>query len=283
MRQRASEFVGILGWPLSHTLSPIIHAAAFREVGLDWVYLRFEVPPDELPSAVAGLRALGAMGGNVTMPHKGTVVPHLDDVSGDARVVGAVNTIQRVGDRLVGHNTDVDGFRELVTGDAGFDPAGRSALVLGSGGAARAVVKALDELGVSEIRIAARAPEKAGALTDLASTRMSTPASWADAPALASSSDLVVNCTPVGMDGGDVLPGARWREGQVVFDLVYDPPTTPLLEGARRDGIPAWGGLGMLVHQAAAAFRIWTGQEAPIETMSAAALHATMRLHADDV
>src|SRR3712207_5801878 len=111
----SSNFVGVLGWPLDHTLSPPIHAAAFRHLGMDWIYLAWPVPPEDLAAAVGGLRALGALGANVTMPHKETVIEHLDEISGDARAVGAVNTIQRIGDRLIGHNTDVDGFREFLS------------------------------------------------------------------------------------------------------------------------------------------------------------------------
>src|SRR5687768_12321490 len=111
LRHRPAEnFVGILGWPLEHTLSPAIHSAAFRQAQLDWVYLAWPVEPEDLGDAINGLRALGALGANVTMPHKESVMDHLDELSGDARSVGAVNTIQRIGSRLVGHNTDVDGF-----------------------------------------------------------------------------------------------------------------------------------------------------------------------------
>ncbi|HWL64960.1 MAG TPA: shikimate dehydrogenase, partial [Actinomycetota bacterium] len=142
-----TSFAGVIGWPLQHTLSPTIQNAALRSVGIDWVYLALPVPPENLADAIQGLRVLGAMGINVTMPHKESVIEHLDEVSGDAREVGAVNTIQRLGDRLIGHNTDVDGFRDLMLGDAGIDVAGKRALVLGAGGAARAVVKALDDMG----------------------------------------------------------------------------------------------------------------------------------------
>ena len=148
------NFAGVLGWPLTRTLSPAIHMAAFRRLGFDWAYLSFPVPPDLLPQAVGGLRALGAVGANVTIPHKETVIAHLDQLSGDAAAIGAVNTIQRLGDRLIGHNTDVDGFREFIAGDAGINVSGSRALVLGAGGAARAVVKALDDLDAAEIVIA---------------------------------------------------------------------------------------------------------------------------------
>ena len=265
----------MIGWPLEHTLSPIIHNAALRNLGIDWVYLALPVAPESLPDAIAGFRALGVMGVNVTMPHKETVIPHLDEISGDARSVGAVNTIQHIGGRLIGHNTDVDGFREFLLSDAGADVGGKRGLVLGAGGAARAVVKALADLGASEILIAARRKEQGENLVPLG-PGVATAVSWEEAAARASSADVIVNATPLGGDGGP-LPGASFHPDQLVVDLVYDPPNTPLVEQAKAQGADAWGGLGMLVHQAAASFRIWTGQDPPIEIMSAAALHAGLR------
>ncbi|MDQ3916820.1 MAG: shikimate dehydrogenase [Actinomycetota bacterium] len=270
----SSGFVGILGWPLEHTLSPVIHNVGFRRVGLDWTYLSWPVEPRLLGDAVRGLRALGARGANVTMPHKETVIEHLDELSGDARDVGAVNTIQRVGDRLVGHNTDVDGFAEFLAGDAGCDARGKRALVLGAGGAARAVVRALDGLGVAEVCVAARSPEKAGALGELARRAPVRVEEWANAAKVAGDADVVVNATPLGAAGEHALRGAELRPEQCIVDLLYVPPSTPLVEAARAAGAQAWGGLGMLVRQAAASFTIWTGQAAPLEAMSAAAIHA---------
>jgi shikimate dehydrogenase len=273
MKRSGPHFAGILGWPLEHTLSPVIHNAAFRRLGLDWVYLSWPVPPPGLEAALQGLRVLGAMGANVTMPHKRTVTSFLDEMSGDARRVGAVNTIQRIGERFIGHNTDVDGFRDFLVADAGMNPAGTTALVLGAGGAARAVVAVLADLGAQEIVVAARNPVEASGSTDVLA-RVATVEPWEHAHQLAGRADLVVNATPVGSGGEDVLPQAAWRPGQVVVDLVYDPPATRLVEGARAAGADTWGGLGMLVHQAAWSLRIWTGQDPPIETMSAVALHA---------
>jgi shikimate dehydrogenase len=268
------SFAGILGWPLTHTLSPVIHNAAFRKVGLDWIYLQWPVPPEELDHAVSGIRALGAMGANVTMPHKEEVVKLLDALSRDARAIGAVNTIQRLGHRLIGHNTDVDGFRAFLEEDAGTDLSGKVCLVLGAGGAARAVVKALGDLGAASIAIAARTPEKGEEVTAQVAHGDTRVCDWEDAETEAEEADMIVNATPIGMRAGDPLPGTRFNPGQVVVDLVYDPPSTELVERARSAGADAWGGLGMLVHQAAASFRIWTGQDPPLETMSAAALRA---------
>lgn len=274
MLRSVARFTGILGWPLEHSLSPTIHNAAFRSLGLDWVYLSWPVQPEGLAAAVGGLRALGAQGANVTMPHKEAVIELLDDVSGDARRIGAVNTIQRVGDSLVGHNTDVDGFRDFLVGDAGVDPGGKKALVLGAGGAARAVVCALDDLGAESIAIAARREQRGRAIASLAQHQHAEVVSWDGIEKVAAGSDIVVNATPLGMAGERVLERAAWHERQVVCDLVYSPPVTPLMEAARAAGAEAWGGLGMLIHQAAMSFRIWTGNDPSLATMSAAAIRA---------
>ena len=269
-----TNFVGVLGWPLEKTLSPAIHNVAFRRLGFDWIYLAFPVPPELLGEAVAGLRALGAIGANVTIPHKESVIEHLDQISGDAAAIGAVNTIQRVGDRLIGHNTDVDGFGEFIAGDAGISVSGSTALVLGAGGAARAVVKALDDLGAAEITIVARRSEQGSALTELVGRARAEVIDWDKGADAAAAAGIVVNATPLGGADENPLAGVEWRPGQAVVDLVYSPPSTPLVEAARRAGADAWGGLGMLIRQAAASFQVWTGQDPPLETMSAAALHA---------
>jgi shikimate dehydrogenase len=273
LRTGSTSAAGILGWPLDHTLSPVIHNAAFRSLGLDWIYLTWPVTPDRLGAAVEGLRVLGVMGANVTMPHKETVLELLDEVSGDARSIGAVNTIQRLGDALIGHNTDVDGFAQFLTKDAGCDPAGKHALVLGSGGAARAVVKALSDLGAAGVTVAAREQARSAELAHLAAAGLRLCA-WDDADRHSADSDIIVNATPLGAVGEEVVGHASFTRGQVIVDLVYRPPATRLVERARAAGAEAWGGLGMLLAQAAASFRIWTGQDAPVDVMSAAALRA---------
>lgn len=276
MRSPAGRFAGVLGWPLEHTLSPVIHNSAFRAVGLDWIYLRWPVPPELLKDAVSGLRALDASGANVTMPHKETIVELLDGLSDEARAIGAVNTVARVDQALIGHNTDVTGFVQFLAGDAGWRAGGKEALVLGAGGAARAVVKALADLGTERIAISARRPERVADLIRIARDGSSeaSASSWDGAADAVARADLIVNTTPVGMGGEDLLPDAGFRRGQCVVDLVYRPPTTPFVARARGAGADAWGGLGMLVHQAAESFRIWTAHEPPIEIMSAAAVRA---------
>jgi shikimate dehydrogenase len=280
-KRDASHFVGVLGWPLEVTLSPLMHNVGFRRLGLDWIYLRWPVAPNDLDHAVRGLRALGADGANVTMPHKESIVEHLDSLDEDAGTIGAVNTVRRSGKELIGHNTDVVGFSEFLVEDAGFQPDGTSALVLGAGGAARAVVKALANLGAGDVTIAARNREAGANVAALAddATRSARAIGWDDASDLVDGADLVVNATPIGMRGEALLSQVTFRPNQCVIDLIYSPPTTPLIERARAGGANGWGGLGMLVRQAAASFAIWTGQQAPLDAMSAAAIRGIGHHH----
>lgn len=273
-KRNASRFVGVLGWPLEVTLSPLMHNVAFRQLGLDWIYLRWPVAPDSLGEAVRGLRALGADGANVTMPHKEAILEHLDALDEDARAIGAVNTVRRSGQELVGHNTDVVGFSEFLVEDAGFQPRGAGALVLGAGGAARAIVVALANLEVAEVTVAARNREAGANVASLASgaTRSTRAVGWEEATDRVEGVDLIVNATPLGMRGEALLGRAAFNSNQCVVDLIYSPPTTSLIEHARSSGASGWGGLGMLVRQAAASFAIWTGRPAPMDAMSAAAI-----------
>lgn len=245
-------------------MSPAIHRAAFEALLLPWTYLAWPVPPKRLAAAVEGLRALGAVGANVTMPHKGAVMELLDELSSDAKSLGAVNTISRVGEALVGHNTDVAGFAASLQ-QSGVDISGRSALVLGAGGAARAVVRALLQSGAADVAVCARRPEAAEAVTELADNVRAV--AWARRGESVEAAALVVNATPLSAVGTDPLGGVRFECGQVVADLVYVPAETELLVRARAEGAQAMGGLGMLVHQAAASVRIWTGLEPPLEAM----------------
>jgi len=250
-----------------------MHNAAFRALGLDWVYLAFDVPPGEVEGAVAGMRALGIEGLSVTIPHKEPMAGAVDVLSPLAQALGAVNTVVRdPRGRLRGENTDGPGFLRFLTDDEGFDPAGRRCLVVGAGGAARAVVKALADAGAAEVVVAGRTPARVEAVAALAGD-----CGRVGVPAEAGEADLVVNATPLGMAGTDAagqLPvdDAHLGPGQLVVDLVPNPAITPLVEAARARGAMAVNGLGMLVHQAALAFRMWTGQEAPVAVMSAAAL-----------
>jgi shikimate dehydrogenase len=266
-----TRLAAVIGDPVRHSLSPLIHNAAFRAVDLDWAYLAFEVPADGGAAAVEAMRALGIDGLSVTMPLKAEVAAAVDALSPDAEALAAVNTVVRQGTVLVGENTDGAGFVNALRIDEGFDPAGRRCLVVGAGGAARAVVRALATSGAREVVVAARRPEAAAEAVALAGGvgRTGT-VDEADA------ADLVVNATPLGMQ--DVIelepvlpvPEQRLGPGQVVADLVYHPLITPFVAAARRRGAVAVNGVGMLLHQAAVAFRLWTGEDAPLDAMSAA-------------
>ena len=281
----------VIGTPIRHSMSPAILNAAFRTAGLDWVFLAFEVAAGRAGDALTGMRALGIDGFSVTMPHKADVAAAVDELTDEARALGAVNCVERRGDLLVGHNTDGGGFVDALA-EAGHPVAGRRCAVLGAGGAARAVVVGLAVAGAAEVvvvnRTAARA-EAAAALVPVG--RVGTAE---DALAV----DLLVNATSVGMgvdlagaahlgDPADLaalvdvlepamlplpldLVRAGLRPGQVVADLVYQPVQTPLLRVAAASGATPVDGRGMLVHQAARAFTIWTGQPAPIGAMAAA-------------
>ncbi|HVL88774.1 MAG TPA: shikimate dehydrogenase [Actinomycetota bacterium] len=263
----ATRVACIIGWPASHSLSPVIHNAAFAAAGLDWVYVAFPVAPDDVAAAVTGMRALGIAGANVTMPHKRAVMALMDELTPAAERIGAVNTIVANGGTLIGDNTDGAGLVAFLTGEAGFDPAGRRVTLLGAGGAARAVAVALADAG-SRVRIAAR---RAGAVSEVAALCAGEVVPWDARGEAAAQSDLIVNATPVGADGeGSPLEAGDLPTTATIVDLLYSPAETPLLRAAAARGLPAHNGLGMLVHQAALAFEQWTGTPAPVDAMAAA-------------
>jgi shikimate dehydrogenase len=272
---------GIIGHPVRHSLSPVMHNAAFAALGLDWIYVPFPVHPDSLPAAVAGLAALGVAGFNVTIPHKVAILPLLDRVSPEAELVGAVNVVALQEGVLVGYNTDGLGLLEALKREFGFSPAGRNVLVLGAGGAARGAVAALGSAGAARICLANRTLASARELVAGLAPRLPDLELGAETlellgdPSRMSSFDLIVNTTSVGM-AGDCFAGlnlAGLKPGLCVYDMVYAPPLTPLLARARELGIPAANGIGMLVAQGEAAFKVWTGQ-APPEGCLAGALAA---------
>jgi len=269
---------GVIGTPIRHSLSPAIFNAAFAACGLDWAYLAFEVPEGAAGLAMAGVRALGLEGVSVTMPHKAAVIDALDSLSEDAARLGAVNCVARGGSGLEGHNTDGPGLIDALQIDEGIEVAGRRFAVVGAGGAARAVIRALGAAGAGEIIVINRSPDPAQAAAPLGGPRCRV--GVVDDAAQA---DVVINATPLGMgvvvttDGEPEplpVPAERLGAGQVVVDLVYHPATTPFLQTARARGAHVVNGLGMLIHQAAHAFRLWTHEEPPLEAMSAAAVAA---------
>lgn len=268
-----------MGDPVRHSLSPVLHNAAFAAAGLDWVSAAFPVAAGQAPEAVAAVRALGLEGVSVTMPHKAVVAGLVDRASPTVELLGAANTIVRRAGELVGESTDGAGFLDAVGREVvpAFDPAGRRCLVVGAGGAARAVVLALAGAGASEVVVVNRSRQRAEAAAALAGS-----IGRVGSAAEADRADLVVNATPLGMDRGPgpavgdgrcgplPVPPERLGPGQLVVDLVYHPLLTPLLAAAQAQGASTLGGLGMLVHQAARALVLWTGAEPSIEAMRAA-------------
>jgi len=273
-----TKLAGIFGYPVAHSLSPAIHNAAFATLGLNWVFLPLPVTPPELPHALRGFRALGFHGASVTVPHKKAVMPLLDEITDEARAMGAVNVIARDGNRLIGDNTDWQGFLVPLR-EIGFDPAGQHCAVLGAGGAARAVVYALARSGVASVTVFNRTASRAADLIrDLQALfpRVTLRARPPDAvEELISMVDcdctLLVNATSVGM--WPETERCPWPEcipmpgGAIVYDLVYNPLRTRLLQRAEEAGCRTIAGLGMLVHQGAAAFKLWTDREPPVQVM----------------
>jgi shikimate dehydrogenase len=266
-----TRLAGVIGWPVSGSLSPVIHNAAFAALGLDWAYVPLPVPPGRVAEAIAGLRALGFAGANVTMPYKTEAAQAVERLSEDAALLEAVNTVVVGGDEIEGANTDAPGFDRVLRSDAGFDPSGRRALVFGAGGAARACVLALGRAGLAELVVAIREPERSTSLARLARELPVELRVISLADAARESVDLVVNATPLGRTG-ETLPHPELHDGVLVVDLLYRPAVTPLLQAARDAGAAAYGGLGLLLHQAALSFELWTGLEPPMPVMSAAAV-----------
>jgi shikimate dehydrogenase len=267
----STRTVGVIGWPVDHSLSPAIHNAAFAALDLDWAYVPMPVEPGRLEAALEGLRALGFAGASVTMPHKSACADALEELSDDARLLRAVNTIVVAPESSAGHNTDVGGFERFLRLDAGFDPSGRTALVYGAGGAARACALALARGGIGALTLAARSPERAETAIAVLDG-LGTPTSVVGMDGVNQvRADLVVNATPLGA-GEAELPLPALGPGVMAVDLLYRPAVTLLQSAARDAGGEAYGGLGLLVHQAALAFELWTGRPAPLQAMSSAAL-----------
>ena len=270
-----TKVVGVFGWPIEHSVSPPMHNAAFRALGLDWCYVPFPVHPKDLEDALKGVRALGLQGINATVPHKQALLALVDKLTPAAKAIGAVNTVTIEESALIGHNTDAQGFIRALR-EAGFAPEGCSALILGAGGAARAVSYALLSVG-ARVSILNRTPERARALaSELAGVteKAVVGAGSLDAkslPARADEAQIIVNATSLGMWPN--IETSPWPEElpypshALLFDLVYNPRETHLVKRARAAGAPAVDGLRMLVHQGAEAFELWTGLQPPVEVM----------------
>ncbi len=271
MVDQKTGVLGLIGYPLEHSLSPRLHNQAIVELGLNLVYLSFPLKPEQLEDGIRAIRALGLRGVNVTIPYKERVLPYLDQLDPLAAKLGAVNTIVNNQGLLTGYNTDINGFCRMLEEDGGFRIRGKRALLLGAGGAARAVAFALCQQGIAALMIINRTADKARHLQKtlhgyypgvrLATAKLSRPelTAWSDPL------DLIVDTTPVGMapqfEVEPVIPLEVIRQAHLVVDLVYNPPETSLLRAAAQVGVQGLNGMGMLLYQGIEAFKLWTGQE----------------------
>ena len=269
-----TRLLGIFGYPVGHSLSPQIHNAALAAQGLDYVYLAFEVVPEQLPQAIGGMRALSMRGANITIPHKEAVIPLLDGVDAAAQRVGAVNTVVNDRGLLVGYNTDVGGFQQALRALCPKGVEGEVCLLLGAGGAARAVVAGLMEEKVQRIYIANRTTSRAVALSESAKT-------WAGDTELVvlpweavregvSKARILINATPLGLTTAVKelpFPVDILHSNHVVLDLAYGAEDTQLVKAAKARGALAADGKEMLIGQAAGSYRLWTGIDPPLDVM----------------
>lgn len=266
-----TRVAGVIGWPVEHSLSPVLHAAGFASLDIDWTYVAFPTPPDSVQRVVEAARTLGIAGLSVTMPHKTAVVDLCDALTDSARVLQSVNTIEfRSDGRSIGHSTDGDGLVDSLR-HGGVDPTSRDVLVLGFGGAGRAVCDALRRHGAKRIVVTNRSivsPDRLDAMGLIGAEVIP----WSDRNDVASSCDLVINCTSVGMgdDSSSPLTDSVFSDRHVAIDIVYHPSETPFLRAARTRGARTIGGIGMLVHQAARQEEIWIGRTPDVEAMKRA-------------
>ncbi|MGI8906429.1 MAG: shikimate dehydrogenase [Candidatus Sumerlaeaceae bacterium] len=268
-----TRVVGVIGWPVEHSLSPPMHNGEFERLGLDYLYAPFAVAPENLEQAVRGLVALGAAGFNITIPHKQKIMPLLDEVSPEAVVVGAVNTVRIENGRTTGSNTDVPGWSEDIQQDILLQ--GSSVCVLGAGGAGRAICVAAALAGAKSVFIQNRTIESAEALASVLREQFADVCfsfGCDDETACRDQfgrCDIVVNTTPVGMAAipGSPVPADWLNESQYVYDTIYTPAETELLRAAKVKGCPTRNGLGMLARQGALAFELWSGAKPDLTRM----------------
>lgn len=272
-----SQIVALFGQPVAENPTEYMHEQALKALGLQWRYVTLEVTPENLHDAVLGMRAMGFAGANCTIPHKVTVIPHLDSLTDTARKVGAVNTVVRQPDgSLLGENTDGKGFIQSVT-EAGLDLKGVRAVIFGAGGAARAISVELAVAGADHITLVNRISDRAPAL--VAHLREKTgvaadSAAWRGEYAVPPDTQLLVNATSIALAPNvtDLVPVdySTIRASTLVCDVIPNPPDTPFLKSARAAGATTLDGLDMLVYQGAIAFKMWTGHDAPIDVMRGA-------------
>lgn len=272
-----AELVGVLGSPVAENPTGAMQEAAFRATGLNWRYLTIQVKPDDLADAIKGVRAFGMRGINLTIPHKVEVMQYLDEIAPDAEKIGAVNTVRRVGDHLIGENTDGKGFLRSLQVDAHFDPAGKRIVILGAGGASRAIGTELALAGAADLIVVNRTPLRGEDMVNDVRYRTGAPIAympWKETFAVGQDVDLLVNATSIGLyphvdDMPDVdLESAR--PDLLVCDVVFNPVETAFLRAARERGLPTLDGLSMLVYQGVIGFELWTGRDAPEAVMKAA-------------
>lgn len=278
----STVLVGVIGNPVKHSLSPAILNAAFREAEMNWVYTAFETREEKLVDAIEGIRALGIAGLSVTMPHKAKVFPLMDEISDSAQMLGVVNCIVNDGKKLKGYNTDGDGFLDAVAHDSGLNMVGKKVLIIGSGGSARSIIYSLSKAGVGEIAVINRTKKKALDAIELAGP-VARYVEEDKISEVAAEADLVVNATPIGMsDAGTTtkfpIEPNLFSEGQLAVDLIYHPLSTPWMEALKNRKVEVYGGLSMLIFQAAKAFKLWTGQEAQVDAMRKAALYEIKKI-----
>lgn len=269
-----TKTLGILGCPVGHSLSPLMHNAAFDALHLDYIYVPLPVERETLGQAVAGLKAMGFVGANVTIPHKVAIMPYLDEIHPSAQLAGAVNTIVIQKGKCTGYNTDGRGFIQSLLGE-NITITGKRAVLLGAGGAARAVAAGLMEYGIENITVGTRSTAKAQDFVQLFPEGSKIEGcNWEDEAfrQALSQCDILINCTPIGMSANkeEQLP-VNWnllKPAAAVCDLIYNPPLTNLLIQAKERGHVILNGAGMLIEQGALAFELWTGEEAPRSIMS---------------
>ncbi|MCA6621828.1 MAG: shikimate dehydrogenase [Pseudanabaena sp.] len=276
-----TKILGVMGFPVSHSLSPMMHNAAITALGLDYVYVPFPIPVADLSSVIAGLKAIKSIQGfNLTIPHKVEVIPLLDEVLPIAQSVGAVNTVRRIDDRWVGTNTDVAGFLEPLK-QLDCDWKNMPAIILGCGGAARAVVAACLELSCPVIHVVGRDAKKLkkfhGTMTSQLRDYNLRVHPWSSIPHLLEVAGIVINATPIGMASDPNTPISEAEmtmlpDNAITYDLIYTPRPTKFLQIAAARGLKAIDGLEMLINQGAIALEWWLDQPAPIDIMRQALL-----------
>jgi shikimate dehydrogenase len=271
------ELVGVFGYPVAENPTGVMIEPAFEALGLKWRYQLFEVLPEDLAAAMQGLRAMNMRGINLTIPHKVDVLQYLDEVSPDARLMGAVNMVHRQGDRLIGENTDGKGFLKSLREDGGVDPGGKRVVILGAGGAARAITVELALAGAKQITIVNRSAGRGQTLTNLLIQETPVNAEfvlWEGSYAVPEGVDVLVNATSIGLyPNVEDYPNLDYdtiRPDMTVCDVIPNPPQTPFLTKARQRGAKTLDGLGMLVNQGVIGFKLWTGQDAPVDVMQQA-------------